>query len=892
MHIIDRPLLLGLIALERELISPTELIDAFRWWRRQPESSLGRILAERGNLSNECLESLEKVVADSFEANTREPNSAGAGPTRTWQHNTALLAADAELTTSFRSSRRSRQPGADTVNDAFPVLRYQPLRLHAMGGLGQVFVADDLELHRQVALKEIRDSAADDAVSRRRFIAEAEITGKLEHPGIVPVYGLGIYPDGRPFYAMRFIQGETLAAAIKEFHQDAKCDFASLQFRQLLARAVSVCNAVGFAHSRGIVHRDLKPQNVMLGPFGETLVVDWGLAKPLKGAAAVPSGDAGYVHSASGSLTDADFATSLGEIVGTPAYMSPEQAGGRLNDIGPASDVYGLGAILYVLLTGQPPLSGNIAEICSAIQRHQFPHPRQIKPQVPRALAAICLKAMSAQPSDRYASALDLAADIDRWLAGEAASAYAEPWTDTAFRWVRKHRLPVAVATALLFAVSIALAIGNVLIRKERDVAQTERQNAVVANDRAQQNASALRQIVERFLIRIGDDRLSSVPGFETVRLEMADLAAKHYRDLLQQQPEELSLLGDAATTLWRSANLYRMVGSYEPAARLYDESIMRLKGVQARSRIPKYDQALCETMCDRALLVSRRQGPKAAIGPMRDAFEAGKKLVAEQPRSVPGQVAAARAEGNLADLLLNVGQYDEAIRLATSSAATKQRAADANPQSLVYRLSAALAGVSLGQALREAGRTADARQSLDQARQRVNDYLRQEPNEPNLRYIAARCAHELAQSYLDERDLDKASENIAQALAALHQLTEEFSKVVSYRRKLAEVLTANANVQVARGELESADQVARRAIDLLDRLDNERESADVPEPLTLALVLAGEIEFERSDMAAARDNVARASDSLARALSINPESPKLAAASRRLKTLNSALTP
>src|SRR5262249_49392489 len=158
---------------------------------------------------------------------------------------------------------------------------------------------------------------------------------------------------GRPFYAMRFIQGETLSAAIKTFHRSARANFASLAFRQLLARLVSVCNAIGFAHSRQIVHRDLKPQNVMLGTFGETLVVDWGLAKPLHGAdgdVAKTGNDQGQRH-----LGDDGDATYTGEIVGTPAYMSPEQAQGRVKEIGPASDVYGLGAILFAMLTGQAP---------------------------------------------------------------------------------------------------------------------------------------------------------------------------------------------------------------------------------------------------------------------------------------------------------------------------------------------------------------------------------------------------------------------------------------------------------------------------------------------------------------------------------------------------------
>ena len=157
--------------------------------------------------------------------------------------------------------------------------RYRVLRPHAEGGLGEVFVAEDQELHREVALKEIKKEYAREEVSRGRFVQEAEITGGLEHPGIVPVYGLGTYADGRPFYAMRFIKGDNLKAAIERFHATEPVRFDSLEFRQLLGRFVDVCQAVAYAHSRGVLHRDLKPGNIMLGKFGETLVVDWGLAK-------------------------------------------------------------------------------------------------------------------------------------------------------------------------------------------------------------------------------------------------------------------------------------------------------------------------------------------------------------------------------------------------------------------------------------------------------------------------------------------------------------------------------------------------------------------------------------------------------------------------------------
>ena len=157
--------------------------------------------------------------------------------------------------------------------------RYQVLWAHAKGGLGEVYLAEDTELHRRVALKEIQAKHAKNPVSRDRFVAEAEITGNLEHPGVVPVYGMGTYLDGRPFYTMRFIKGEDLATAIRRFHSGITPSFTGLEFRWLLRKLIDVCNTVAYAHSRGVLHRDLKPGNIMIGPFGETLVMDWGVAK-------------------------------------------------------------------------------------------------------------------------------------------------------------------------------------------------------------------------------------------------------------------------------------------------------------------------------------------------------------------------------------------------------------------------------------------------------------------------------------------------------------------------------------------------------------------------------------------------------------------------------------
>ena len=307
-----------------------------------------------------------------------------------------------------------------------PVLDSHRFRiLHPLdrGGISRVYVAYDEELNREVALKQLRRRYADDSESRARLLFEAEVTAGLEHPGVVPVYGLGQYADGRPFFTMRLIRGDDFSMVIKQLHQTDRPRGWAAELRLLLDRLVDVCYTVAYAHSRGIIHRDLTPGNIMLGIHGETLVIDWGLAKPLGRPTPVAEGDSAPAAPWPASARDL-AQTRVGHTVGTTWYMSPEQAAGQPDRLGPATDVYTLGATLYRILTGQVPFDGpEEDEVRKLVQQGALPPPRQINRRIAPALEAICLKAMAMAPEDRYVSAIDLGDDIACWLAKRPVTA-------------------------------------------------------------------------------------------------------------------------------------------------------------------------------------------------------------------------------------------------------------------------------------------------------------------------------------------------------------------------------------------------------------------------------------------------------------------------------------
>jgi WD40 repeat protein/tRNA A-37 threonylcarbamoyl transferase component Bud32/regulator of sirC expression with transglutaminase-like and TPR domain len=464
-----------------ERLELEKIIDAFESaWQAGERPDWNQFLPSDERLLEVARHELRKIERE-YRSKTGEPLSEADFAT----NSESATSIACETTQPLRALTQATDASAGTVgiNRAICKSRFKVIRPHAEGGLGLVSLASDEELHREVALKEIKPQYADHANCRARFLQEAEITGGLEHPGIVPVYGLGRYPDGRPYYAMRFIRGDSLKEAVETFHAAHLSNVDGIEFRKLLGRFIDVCQAIAYAHSRGVLHRDLKPGNIMLGEYGETLVVDWGLAKADGKVDQFDPSDELTLKPASGSDVDP---TQEGTTLGTPAYMSPEQAQGRLDLLGPASDVFSLGATLYHLIVGRPPFhakSGSEAHILA--QRGSYPRPRQLRPNIPVALEAICLKAMALLPGDRYVSAAALAQDLESFLGDEPIAARQESWMEKLLRVARRHRAWVLASAAALVLTTVIAATAYF---REASIAESNRQLATQKGRLAESN--------------------------------------------------------------------------------------------------------------------------------------------------------------------------------------------------------------------------------------------------------------------------------------------------------------------------------------------------------------------------------------------------------------------
>ncbi|HPO13283.1 MAG TPA: protein kinase [Candidatus Hydrogenedentes bacterium] len=364
--------------------------------------------------------------------------------------------------------------------------RYTLVKEHARGGMGRVLVVHDERLDRQVAMKELltetdyfpepthpspRRYAASTAA---RFIREAQVAGRLEHPSIVPVYELGESQDGHLFYTMKLVRGKTLHDTLKE-RKDV------VERLKLLSHFQNLCQAIAYAHSRGVIHRDIKPANVMLGEFGETVVLDWGIAK-IKAKEDVSEEKIREELEAldkDATVEMEDTKTKDGMRLGTPHYMAPEQARGDIAAIDERSDVYALGSVLYEILTGKTPFSGKTThEILQKVVNSSPESVFQTVSDAPPELVKICEKAMRKDPAERYQSAIELANDIHRFIAGMLVSAYKYSVKEVLFRYYRQHRMVVNTAAGFVLVLAVLGIYSYISIMNARDREHAQREVA------------------------------------------------------------------------------------------------------------------------------------------------------------------------------------------------------------------------------------------------------------------------------------------------------------------------------------------------------------------------------------------------------------------------------
>ncbi len=679
-------------------------------------------------------------------------------------------------------------PGASSFRRVDPS-QYEATRELARGGMGRIRLARDQHLDRDVALKEMLPGATD----RRRFEREARLTARLQHPSIVKVLAAGRWPSGEPFYAMPHVRGRSLEKVIAEA--------PTLELRlALLPHVIAVADAMASAHAEGIIHRDVKPSNVLVGSFGETVVIDWGLAKDLR---APPEPDEPV---ANGPRT-ADQ-TDAGTVVGTPAYMPPEQALGQPVDA--RADVYALGAMLDHLLSGRRAYGGDGLDTLEQVKRGPPPPLATRAPGAPGELVAIAERAMARAPEARYASAQEFAADLRRYLTGQLVGAHPYSFGQLLRRWVRRHRVEVGVtAVAVLVSVVLgAVALSRVVRAEQRaqqSRAKTEDLLDFILKDLHGKLATLgrldLMEDAAQRAVRRSDSTEADASATELVR---ASLARQHLGEVFAAQGK----LDLALNELHRAVELGERAAAFPggtdtPALTLAAARIALGKVLESRGERPLAEaefrhaldlqQALAARATDDARVLTslaetheylgnsvfKANQVDAALVEYRKALELREAAAATAPAEPDRQNALAKARSLVADVLQDLGRNDEALTIYQSAREVTSALVQANPQNVKFRQTLARQNERLGDLLLAVGRPGAAGEAFERSRALNQALVEQDGS--NLEWL-----HDLAYAHDGLGDVLRATSTPAAAL-------EHYRKAEVLRSRIAVLDPSNA---------------------------------------------------------------------------------------------------
>jgi tetratricopeptide (TPR) repeat protein/predicted Ser/Thr protein kinase len=617
---------------------------------------------------------------------------------------------------------------------------YEVLGEIGRGGMGVVYRARQRGLGRLVALKMVRPGTARPETEAQRFRNEAGMAALLDHPNIVPVHEVG--QQGEHLYlSMKLVEGGSLAGRVADFRDDPP---AAARLVATLARAMH------HAHQRGVLHRDLKPSNILLDAEGRSYVTDFGLAKQ-------PEADSSLTQS--------------GAVVGTPSYMAPEQARGRRAEITTATDVYGLGAVLYALLTGRPPFQGtSVLETLEQVKGQEPEPPRRANRRVSRDLETICLKSLHKEPGRGYGSAEALAVDLERWLNGEPIEARPVGRASRLWRWCRRNPV-LSALTAALFVAVVGLAVSTVLVGRAYQAEAAQRQQADANFQAAQEQRRLARQAVDDMYTEFAEKWLAKEAGLTEVQRTFLLKALAFYKELAREQGSDPAVRHDAAKAYARVGGIEAGLGHPAEADAADRQAIALLEG-----------------------------------------------LAAEYPATPAYREHLAAALSNFAQFHRQVGRLPEAEQAHRSALDLREGLARDDPTESRYRSAVGDSFDDLGVVLRQLGRPGDAERAFQHAIEIAEGLKKEYPADAGYRVQVTVGLDRLANLYGSTRRFAEAEAVCRRLLLLLEGLAKDFPRDPEHRQRLALGRITWANVLRETGRRGESEHAYRQALERLDQ--------------------------------------------------------------------------
>jgi serine/threonine protein kinase len=732
------------------------------------------------------------------------------------------------LVSLVRAAGATPVPQGDGVAPAAPPgprPEYEILGEVGRGGMGVVYKARQVGLDRIVALKRLRAGATADMEDLARFHREALAVARLQHPHIVQVHETG-ERDGLPFFVMEFVGGGSLTERLAEGPLPPR---AAAELVETLSRAMH------YAHRQGVVHRDLKPANVLLAPAfggGKGTIplpqLEAGASGGSKAAAPRPKAGANWVPK----ITDFGLAkhvdvsagnTQTGTIVGTPSYMAPEQAVGRTEGVGPAADVYALGAILYECLTGRPPFkAASVLETVVQVRTQEPVPPGRLQPGLPRDLETICLKCLEKEPARRYATAAELADDLGRFLRREPIRARPAGAVERLHKWVRRQ--PAWAGLVAVSGLAVVALVAGILWHNAR--LRTEVQRAEAAERRAQANYQQARDTVSRMLERLDDRRWAQVPQLGELKKEQTEDALAFYKAIVRENDEQ------------------------DPAVQ-FDVALAYLKAGVIEFALSRLDDS------DRSLEQARLR------------FE---RLAGAEPDTLDYQRQLARCWNWLGHLhAVRRGPGDDPLHCYQEALAFLERLSGAHPEDRELRGNVTTVSHNVANALFAAGRLSEARNCREKTLARARELVREHPAVAEHQWDLAVALVNLGESHLADGQAPKAEAAFQEAEALLERSHREQPENQTLACNLAETYSDRVWVLLGTGRFPEAVELCTRALGLAEQYQRREPLArdinqilsDLFKERALAHGLAGDEAKASADWSRAAEAAEKSPDAL-----------------------------